>query len=76
MICTLHYSGDQMKKNELDRACGTCGGRRGACRDLVGRSERNGSLEISRGRKKDNTKMNLQEVRWKVMDWADLVLAG
>ena len=28
MICTFtrHYSGDQNKENEMDWACGTCGG--------------------------------------------------
>jgi hypothetical protein len=49
---------------------------RGACTDLVGRSEGNTSLGISRGRREDNTKMNLQEVGWRSMDWTDLFLAG
>jgi hypothetical protein len=44
MLCTPHqilYSGDQIKKNELDGACSTYGGRRGEYRfwwgDLRGR---------------------------------------
>jgi hypothetical protein len=34
-----YYSSDQIKKNEMGRACSTYGERRGACRVLVGNSE-------------------------------------
>jgi hypothetical protein len=31
--------GDQIKKNEMGGECGTYGGKRGACRVLVGRTD-------------------------------------
>ena len=36
---TIYYSGDQIEKNELDRACSKYGKRRGADRILVGKSD-------------------------------------
>ena len=37
-----------------------------------GKSERKRPLERPRRRWKDNIKMDLQEVRWRSMDWIDL----
>jgi len=51
------------------------GERRGAYRDWVGRSEGNRSLGITRCRTEDNTKVNLQRVGWRGIDWTDLFLA-
>ena len=52
------------------------GDMRCAYRDWVWRSEGKRSLGISRGRREGKTKMNLQEVGWRCMDWTDLLLAG
>jgi hypothetical protein len=46
--------------------------RTGAYRALVDRPERNGPFERLGRRWEDNTKMDLQEVRWEGMDWTDL----
>jgi hypothetical protein len=40
------------------------GGRRGACRVLVGRPEGKRALERPRHRREDNIKINLREVGW------------
>ena len=48
------------------------GGRRGAHRVLVGRRQEKRSLGRPRRRKKDNSKMVLQEVGCGDMDWIDL----
>jgi len=34
------------------------------------------NLEYLGGRREDNSKINLQEVGWRGMDWTDLFLAG
>jgi len=44
----------------------------GTYRVLMGRSEQNRPLGRARHRWEDNTKMDLQGVRWEVMDWAYL----
>jgi hypothetical protein len=48
------------------------GERRGACRVLVGKTERKRILGRSRGRWEDNIKMDLQEMGCRDMDWIDL----
>jgi hypothetical protein len=63
---TKYYSGDQIKKNEMGRACGMCD-RRAAYRVLAGRP-----LGRLRHRWEDNIKMGLQEVGWGGMDWIDM----
>jgi hypothetical protein len=64
MICTVHkyYSGNQIKKGEMGRTCGTCGGKIGAHRILVGRPDRKKSLGRPKHRWEDNNKMDLQLV--------------
>jgi hypothetical protein len=49
-------------------ASGTCGGREGAYKFLVGRTERKRPLEIPRRRWGANIKMDLQEVECGGMD--------
>ena len=52
-------------------ACSTYGERRGAYRDLVGKSEGKRALGRPKRRWWD-IKMDLQEVGWGDMDWIDL----
>jgi hypothetical protein len=47
--------------------------RRGAYRVLVGRREGKTPLGTPRRESDDNIKIDLQEVRWRRMDWIDLV---
>ena len=49
------------------------GERRGADRVLVGKPEGKRPLVRPRRRWKDNIKMDLQEVRCRIMDWIELV---
>ena len=59
-------------KNEMDRACGTCGERRGAYRGLVWEFEEKRPLGRPRHRREDNIK-DLQEIGWGGgVDWIDL----
>jgi hypothetical protein len=62
-----HMTGDQIKKNEVGRACHTYGRQERCIQGLVGRP-----LGRPRHRWEDNIKMNLQEVGWGGMDWTDL----
>jgi hypothetical protein len=48
------------------------GDKRGAYKFMVGRPEGKRPLERPRHRWKDNTKIDIQEVRWGDMDWIDL----
>jgi hypothetical protein len=61
--------GDQVKKTETGRTCGTYGERRGAYRALVGKCEGRRPLGRPRRRWEDNIKMDLREVGWGGMDW-------
>jgi len=54
---------DQIKKNELGRACGTYGGEE-TYRGLVGKREGKGSLGRHNRTWEDNIKMHLEEVGW------------
>jgi hypothetical protein len=54
--------GDQIKKNEMDEACSTCGERKGAFRVLVGKCEGKRPLVRTRHRWENNIKINIQEV--------------
>ena len=68
------YSGDQVKKIEMVRICGTYGGeaRRGAYRALVVKPEGRRPLGRPRRRWKDNIKMDIREVGWESIDWINL----
>jgi hypothetical protein len=48
------------------------GNGRGACSDLVRRSEGKRPLGRPRRRCDDNIKVDLQEVEWENMDWIDV----
>jgi hypothetical protein len=71
-ILTKYHSGDQVKKTEMGRTCGTYGGRRSAYRALVGKPEGRRPLGRPRRRWEDNIKIDLREVEWGGMDWINL----
>jgi hypothetical protein len=56
--------GDEVKKTEMGRTCGTYGERRGANRALVGKPEGRRPLGRPRRRWEDNIKIDLREVGW------------
>jgi hypothetical protein len=58
-LLTKYYSDDQIKKNEMGRARGMYGDRRGAYRVLVERPEGKRPLGRSRRRWEDNIKMDI-----------------
>jgi hypothetical protein len=64
VLLTKYHLGDQVKKTEMGRTCGTYGERRGAYRALVGKPEGRRPLERPRRRGADNIKMDLREVGW------------
>jgi hypothetical protein len=67
ITCTITKY-DQVKQNEMDRACSTNRDKRNACRILVGKAEGNRPLGRPRRMWVDNNKMDLREMGWGVMD--------
>jgi hypothetical protein len=63
---------DQVKEDEMGRACSTNGEKGNANRILVGKPVGKGPLGRPRRRGVDNIKMDLREIGWKGMDWIDL----
>jgi hypothetical protein len=63
---------DQVKENEMGRACSANGAKRNAYRIFVGKPEGKGPLGRPRHRWVDNIKMGLREIGWGVMDWINL----
>jgi hypothetical protein len=59
---------DQVKEDEIGRACSTNGEKRNAYRILVGNPE--GKIPLGRLRRRwvDNIKMDLRETEWDGMD--------
>jgi hypothetical protein len=64
VFLTKYHSGDQVKKTEMGRTCGTYGEKRGAYRTLVGKPEGMIPLKKPRRRWEDNIKMDLRDVGW------------
>jgi hypothetical protein len=64
VLLTKYHSGDQVKKTEMGKTCGTYGEMRGAYRALVGKPEGRTPLGRPRHRWEDNIKMDLREVGW------------
>jgi hypothetical protein len=64
--------GDQIEKNEMDRACSLCGERRGVYRVLVGNPLGKRELGRPNCRWEGNNKMDLQEVGWG-RAWTELI---
>jgi hypothetical protein len=63
---------DQVKEEEMGRACSTHGEKRNACRVFMGKPEGKRPLERSRRRWENNIKINLREREWGGMNWIDL----
>jgi hypothetical protein len=63
---------DQVKKDEMGRACSTNGTKRNAYRILVGKPEGRRPLGRPRCRRVDNIKIDLREIGWNGMEWIDL----
>jgi hypothetical protein len=59
---------DQVKKDEMDRACSTNGKKRNAYRILVGKPEDKRSLGRPRRKWVENIKIDLREIGWDGMD--------
>jgi hypothetical protein len=62
---------EQVKEDEMGRACSTHGEKRNAYRILVGKPEEKRPIGRSRHRWED-IKMDLREVGWGGRDWIDL----
>jgi hypothetical protein len=63
---------DQVKEDEMGRACSTNGEKRNAYRILVGKPEGKRPLGRPNRTLVDNIKMDLREIQWAGMDWIDL----
>jgi hypothetical protein len=60
---------DQVKEDEMDRACSTNGREEDLCRILVGKPEGQRPLGIPRRRWVDNIKIDRRDIGWDGMDW-------
>jgi hypothetical protein len=69
---TCTPANDQVKKDEMGRACSTNGEKRNAYRILVGKPEEEKPLGRPRCKWVDNIKIDLREIGWDGMDWIDL----
>jgi hypothetical protein len=72
LLLTKYYSGDQIKKSDVIKACDMYGDSRDACNVLMGNPVRKRQLGIPRHRCEYNIKMVVQEVGWGIMAWIDL----
>jgi len=64
--------GDQIKKDEMDRACSKYGGEEKSIQGFGGVILVKETTWETRCRRKDNIKMDLKEVGWGGMDWIEL----
>ena len=58
------YSGNKIKESEMDWACNTYGGEKGAHKGFGGKKEGKGPLGRHKGSWENSIKINFQEVRW------------
>jgi hypothetical protein len=65
-------SNDQVKEDQMGRACRTNDERRNAYRILVGKPQGRRLLGRPRRRWVDNIKMDLKDIGWDDIDWIDL----
>jgi hypothetical protein len=68
----MSFITDQVKEDEMCRACSTNEEKRNAYRILVGKPD--GRRTLGRPKRKwvDNIKIHLREIGWGTMDWIDL----
>jgi hypothetical protein len=66
------YQNDEVKEDEMGRACSTIGEKRNLYRILVGKPEGTKPLRTPRRRWVDSIKMDLREIVWDRMDWINL----
>jgi len=64
VLLIRYYLGNEIRKNEMGRACNTCGERRGAWRVLMGKPKGKRPLGRPRRRWENNNKRDIQEVDW------------
>ena len=69
LLLTKYYSGSQIMRNVMANACGTYRRHEGCIKVFGGENWGKESLRRPRRRQKDNTKMDLHEVRWTGMAW-------
>jgi hypothetical protein len=69
VLLTKYYVGDQMKTDEMGRACGTYGTEEKCIRSLMGVPE--GKMQLGRPRLRwgNNVRTELKEIVWKGVDW-------
>jgi hypothetical protein len=72
VLLAKHNYNDQVKEDEMGRACSTNGEKRNAYSILVGKPEEKRPLERLRRWWVDNIKINLREIEWDGVDWIDL----
>jgi hypothetical protein len=63
---------DQVKEDEMGRACSTNGEKINACRIWVGKPEGKRPLGRPRRRWVDCIKIDFREIGWEGVDWIDL----
>jgi hypothetical protein len=72
VLFSKHILNDQIKEDEIGRACSTHGEKRNACRILVGKPDGKRPLERPRRRREDDIRIDLIEIGWGGVDWIDL----
>jgi hypothetical protein len=73
ITCTLlQVQSDQVREDEMCRACSTNGEKRNAHRILVGKPEAKRPLGRPRRSWVDNIEMDLRETGWDGVDWIDM----
>jgi hypothetical protein len=68
LFFSKHNYNEQVKEDEMDRACSTNWGKRNACRIFVETPEEKRSLGRPRRRWVANIKIDLREVGWYGLD--------
>jgi hypothetical protein len=72
LLFTKYNYDDQVKEDEMGRACSTNGEKRNACRISVGKPEGKSPLRRPKRRWEDNIKMDLREIGLGGIDRIDL----
>jgi hypothetical protein len=75
-LVLLVKQNDQVKEDEIGKACSRNGEKRNAYRILVGKPEGRRPLGRPRRTWVDSIKIDLREMGWDGMDWIDLAQDG